>query len=401
METNSLRHNIFTNMEAPAILPPQLDIYKASAGSGKTFLLTMQYLKLLLESPVKYREILAVTFTNKATEEMRHRILGELRDLAIGKKTTYGTILLEAAKDFSTERLQQYAATVYSAILHDYSRFNICTIDSFVQGIVRSFAYEIGLDAAFQLQLDTNAVKEDLAKRLYNLLNTNEPLLNWVVEMANARLGEGKNWDFKGDMMELAGELFKERFQKFDMAISTMDETTRIEAFKKLRDHTYSYIKKIESEQIELGKVGVDMIKNNGLELTDFHYGSSGFIKHFYKAAEKKMEEANTRVKDFLENPEKVAAAKTTQFKKDIIRSISKELHHLMKQLVEHYDRNITTFVTAKSIKKNLYTLQLMQVFSNELANYRSENNALLRSTLVTGARIAAHDSCTAVSNVS
>src|SRR3978361_1567173 len=110
-------------MEMENILPPQLDIYRASAGSGKTFLLTKQYLKLLLNNPFAYRSILAVTFTNKATEEMKHRILGELKNLATGKPTQYGNVLLAEVKGLSAPVLKVQAQQVYTAILHDYSRF--------------------------------------------------------------------------------------------------------------------------------------------------------------------------------------------------------------------------------------------------------------------------------------
>ena len=370
----------FTPMQIANSLPPRLDIYKASAGSGKTFLLTLQYLKLLLESPYKYREILAVTFTNKATEEMKHRILGELKNLAAGKETQYGKLLMEAISGLNMKDLQAHATLVYSAILHDYSRFSISTIDSFVQRIIRSFAYEIGLDAGFKLQLNAETVKEDLTLRLYNLLDINEPLRNWVVEMAAARLGEGKNWDFKADMMELAGELFKERFQGFDAAMNSMNESERIAAFLQLRNRVHTATNKFESEQMNLGKTGVGYVQNSGLEVTDFHYGKAGFINHFYKAADKNSATAGTRVKEFLEKPDKVAAAKTDPAKKSIIQGISHDIHKLMVQLVGHYDENIKSFYTAQAIKQNLYTLQLMQVFSNELANYRSENNALLIS---------------------
>ena len=367
-------------MQMAAILPPQLDIYKASAGSGKTFLLTMQYLKLLLQSPTKYREILAVTFTNKATEEMKHRILGELKKLAAGKQTIYGQKLMEAIEGLLAKDLQEQAIKVYTAILHDYSRFSISTIDSFVQKIVRSFAYEIGLDAGFTLQLNNTVVKEDLSIRLYQLLDTNEPLRNWVVEMASARLSEGKSWDFKADMLELAGELFKERFQQFDMAMNTMTAAERVAAFSTLKTHVFSAVKMFENEQVNLGKAAIALVESHGLEPADFHYGKAGFINHFYKAAAKNFGQAGTRVASFLENPDVAAPKKADPVKKDSILSISNQLHGLMKQLTDYYTEHIEGFFTANAIKQNLYTLQLMQVFSNELANYRSDNNALLIS---------------------
>ncbi|MEO7311107.1 MAG: UvrD-helicase domain-containing protein [Chitinophagaceae bacterium] len=367
-------------MNFEAILPPQLDIYRASAGSGKTFLLTMQYLKLLLQSPTKYREILAVTFTNKATEEMKHRILGELQNLAAGKQTLYGQKLLEAIDGLSATDLQQHASRVYSAILHDYSRFAISTIDSFVQKIVRSFAYEIGLDAGFTLQMNADSVKEDLTLRLYKLLDTNVHLRDWVVEMAGARLTEGKNWDFKADMMELAGELFKERFQQFDVAMNTMDAGQKAQAFADLKTHVFAAVHKFENEMATLGKTAVALVVANELEPADFYYGKAGFINHFYKAANKTFGEAGVRVTAFLENSDIAAPKKAAQHKKDIINGISSQLHNLMTQITCCYTDNLQNYYTAQAIKQNLYTLQLMQVFSNELAHYRSDNNALLIS---------------------
>ncbi|HEY8396441.1 MAG TPA: UvrD-helicase domain-containing protein, partial [Flavihumibacter sp.] len=158
-----------------------LHIYRASAGSGKTFLLASEYLCLLFEYPTKYREILAVTFTNKATEEMKERILGELKKIAQGEESPYVTVILNRIHKIKNRlELQHTADQLYRTIIHDYAKFSVTTIDSFVQQVVRSFAFEIGLDAGFELQLNQDAVKEDLADRLFALLETNQDLLNWV-----------------------------------------------------------------------------------------------------------------------------------------------------------------------------------------------------------------------------
>src|SRR6478736_8628551 len=103
------------------MLPNQLDIYKASAGSGKTYLLTSQYLKLLFNAPNNFRHILAVTFTNKATAEMKERILSVLRDIAEGKKdSSYVVLLMDYLQEENFERLQEKARAIYKSILHDY-----------------------------------------------------------------------------------------------------------------------------------------------------------------------------------------------------------------------------------------------------------------------------------------
>src|SRR5690606_2426192 len=128
------------------IVPP-LKILKASAGSGKTFSLTAHYLTLLFAGENKYREILAITFTNKATAEMKGRILEVLEALARGDghgkdgARGYREILLDAYPQWDARSLQQRAAEVYRKILHDYSRFAVSTIDGFTQKVIRGFTF--------------------------------------------------------------------------------------------------------------------------------------------------------------------------------------------------------------------------------------------------------------------
>ncbi len=367
-------------MELEQILPPQLDIYRASAGSGKTFLLTKQYLKLLVGNPFSYRSILAVTFTNKATDEMKHRILSELKKLAMGNETQYGAVLQQEVKGLSAEKLQTQAELAYTSILHHYSQFSISTIDSFVQKIIRSFAYEIGLDAGFKLQLDTDVVKDDLTARLYRLLDTDQNLLDWVVEMASQRLGEGKNWDFKKDMLELAAELFKERFQQFDKAMLNIPDEERTNAFRELRNKVFASKNHFEKTLVGIALQAIELLQNNGLDHSHFAYGKAGFINHFYKHAVKDCCPPGKRVLDVLEDIEKMTTKSAPAATKAAVKAISQQLHGFLRQLVDYYEANVAQFYTAKAISTNLYTLQLMQVFSKELANYRAENNALLIS---------------------
>src|SRR5690606_26811007 len=127
-----------------------LKILKASAGSGKTFSLTLHYLTLLLSNENSYREILAVTFTNKATAEMKERILSVLQGLATGDKSQktadFRQLLLAQFPHEGEAQLQHKAHLVYRKILHDYSRFTVSTIDGFSQKVIRSFTYELNLD---------------------------------------------------------------------------------------------------------------------------------------------------------------------------------------------------------------------------------------------------------------
>lgn len=121
----------------------QLTVYKASAGSGKTFRLAAEYIKLVIADPQSYKKILAVTFTNKATAEMKGRILDELKSIADGNKTPMFEIVAEETQ-IKSETIPNRAKKALSNILHDYSRFSVSTIDSFVQRIIQALLWEIG-----------------------------------------------------------------------------------------------------------------------------------------------------------------------------------------------------------------------------------------------------------------
>lgn len=146
-----------------------LNIYRASAGSGKTYRLTEEYIHLLFGSKLDrpHRRILAVTFTNKATDEMKNRILNELYDLSRGYKSNYRKGLCAAFK------LDQYAVNakaqkILVSILQDFSSFSISTIDKFFQQVIRSFARDIGVHGGYNLELDTTDTLEQAVDHLFS-----------------------------------------------------------------------------------------------------------------------------------------------------------------------------------------------------------------------------------------
>ena len=137
-----------------------IHIVKASAGSGKTFQLTYEYIARVIETPGLYRNILAVTFTNKATEEMKQRIVSKLNELAQGCPNEY-VPMLEKRLHYTPELIRQRAAEARTKILHDYSHFNILTIDNLFQRIIRAFLKELDIDAIFALELQTDSLLDN------------------------------------------------------------------------------------------------------------------------------------------------------------------------------------------------------------------------------------------------
>jgi ATP-dependent exoDNAse (exonuclease V) beta subunit len=187
-----------------------LTVYRASAGAGKTHKLTGEYLKLLFASPGAYRRILAVTFTNKATDEMKGRIVQELYTLSSGQKSDYVPVL-SSRFGLDEAQVRAQARKVLIAILHDYSAFNISTIDRFFQQTMRAFTREIGLQGGYAIEMDQELV---LTEAIDNLLAglekpENKELLGWLLRFASDKVEEGGGWNLRKDIAALSREVLE------------------------------------------------------------------------------------------------------------------------------------------------------------------------------------------------
>ena len=198
-----------------------LYIYKASAGSGKTYTLTLEYIKLLLgyrdeeghyriyhKSDSAHRRILAVTFTNKATEEMKHRIVSQLDLLAHDTDRSPYIGELERLFGCGREQVQATAAETLYVLLHDFSYFNISTIDRFFQQVLRNFTREVGLQGSFEVEMDNDFVTASAIDRMYSDLSDDDQkgLLSWLVHYAEERIESG-NWWSLGSRSERKDDL--------------------------------------------------------------------------------------------------------------------------------------------------------------------------------------------------
>lgn len=202
-----------------------VDVYKASAGSGKTFTLTQKYLGLLKKK--HHRHILAVTFTNKATTEMKERII-----------ETLSKIVNNEAKDVENEAkyTSQEAQKLLADLLHDYSHFNVSTIDGFYQQIMRSFVRELGLYGSYTLALDN---KEVIAKAVEELTfslqrDENQHLYDWLLTRAKEKIRVGESWQYQTELTKLAEQLFREDVaEALSMLRSLPNAKGQIDAFRK------------------------------------------------------------------------------------------------------------------------------------------------------------------------
>ena len=254
-------------------------ILSASAGSGKTYQLTLKYMCDVIQHPERYRNILAVTFTNKATEEMKSRILREIHRLAAGEHSQY----IEDIKreiGLGEKQIREGAKRAQTRILHDFSRFTILTIDRFFQRILRAFIKELSLDLNYNIELDTNLLLERSTDALVEGIIEDEQLKKWLLEFAEERLEEGERWDMRGDLKSLGKELFKEggakrsalKFDKNGLRdIIKARQEMLVEEQKYMKEQTLADEKFLAENNLEIQgtTLGLEMIDALTLEMLD------------------------------------------------------------------------------------------------------------------------------------
>src|SRR5690606_31373228 len=189
--------------------------------------LTLHYIALLLSNEYSYKEILAVTFTNKATAEMKERILSVLQLLATadsGKQiSNVRQQLLAQFPQWTEQDIEHKAYRVYRRILHDYGHFTVSTIDGFSQKVIRSFTYELNLDAAYQIEMNTNKVKSDLTVMLNMLLDERTDLLASDINDGKKPSYNNRIWKYRRPLTSWTRPIFCDEFQGCDAPLVTSD----------------------------------------------------------------------------------------------------------------------------------------------------------------------------------
>ena len=190
----------------------ELKIYKSSAGSGKTYTLVLEYLIKVIQNPYNYKSILAVTFTNKATDEMKSRVIRSLIQISNNDNPELQETISSHVK-IPVSELPLRAHKVIELILHDYSRFSISTIDSFFSKIVRSLARELRLSLSFDLELDQNSIANEIVERLFDSIAEDEELKHWLEQYIFNKLDNDKGWSLFNDILKVSKLLFTEQYR--------------------------------------------------------------------------------------------------------------------------------------------------------------------------------------------
>lgn len=353
-----------------------LTVYRASAGAGKTHKLTGEYLTLLFNGPGAFRRILAVTFTNKATDEMKSRIVSELYNLASGKKSDY-VDLLQSAYSLTEEQVRKQAAKILIDILHDYSAFNISTIDRFFQQTMRAFTREIGLQGGYGIEMDQELVLTAAIDSLLGDLEKPESkeLLGWLLRFAEDKIENGGEWNLRKDIMALSREVFKESYKTFSEQVNRdISDKKALETYK---NDLYGIIRSVEANAKELGERGLAVMNKYGLKQEDFSRGNIT-VSLFAKLAQGEMKTPNATFCNMADNIEACFKKTTPIGTRQIIGcAFDDGLNDCIKGIIALFG-NLTAYNTAREIVRYYYTLGILTDVSRQIAAYREEKNIML-----------------------
>jgi ATP-dependent helicase/nuclease subunit A len=365
----------------------QLKIYKASAGSGKTYTLAKSYVKILIQNPYHYKNILAITFTKKATAEMKNRILLFLQQIKEDtNKKLSESIIDEIRNEFNLDVsnfIRQNADKAIQLILHDYAHFQVTTIDSFFQLIIRSFAKELKLPIGMQVEIDSEKVLNKSVQILLESYGKEDVALStWLENFVYKNIDNEKGWNIEKPIKNIGKELLKEEYTLIKKDIETIEKTNfnqyddvAIQQQKIVTD----YKKYIKSN----GNKAAEIIENNNIDVNLFSHKKSS-VGGFVEKAKNGIVESYINVQKMLDG-EKALFPKDTMssFPAEVDRITAiwlNELHTILQNIINYHEENLQAYNSAQNILKNIYAMALLDELSNKLSEYRNQENIILMS---------------------
>ncbi len=372
---------------------PRILVYKASAGSGKTFTLAVQYIRQLIEDPYSYRRILAVTFTNKATTEMKERILSQLYGIATSLKSSDG-YLKEIIKtsDKSVDEIRKAADTALKNIIHDYSRFRIETIDSFFQSVMRNLARELELGANMTIELNNTDVLSDAVDSMIEKLDRMSPTLYWLLEYIEERIADDKKWNVSSEIKGFGRNIFDEAYIEKGVTLrEKLKDTKFIPQYrKKLQEKRESILDTMKGFNEHFQEI----LNANGLTPTDLKNGARGIGSYFNKIASGKLSDdvRNATVEKCLEGAENWTT-KTSPYKSTIISLADQVLIQVLNDTESTRMASNKVLNSCDMSLRYLNNLQLLMRIDSEVREQNlnhnrfllSDTNALLHSIIREG----------------
>lgn len=366
----------------------ELLIYKASAGSGKTFTLAVQYIRRLVENPASYRQILAVTFTNKATAEMKERIMQQLYGLWIGDPQSdayMNCIIDEFTKEgrkklTDKEFIRQQAGIALHYMLHDYSRFKVETIDSFFQSILKNLARELGLSPNLNIELNNTEVLDKAVDSMIEKLTPNTHLLLLLLSYISEKIHDNKQWNVSKEIKKFGKNIFEEEYiERGEELRKYLNQPEKVPEYKKeLRDIREKSLDIMESYGYQFESI----IEENGLTIDDFPYKDKGIPSYFIKLTKGNTDDKirGKRIEAALEGPEGWVSKKKSAVNDSIYDLAERILIPLLRKSEEERAAKNRIINSCDLTLQRLNQLQLLNYIDSEVRHLNKEANRFLLS---------------------
>ena len=348
-------------------------IYRSSAGSGKTYTLVKEYLKLVLNDTESFKNVLAVTFTNKSAGEMKSRIIEALTKLSRGEAAELKEKLInEGVKG----NIETSSAFVLKKILHKYSYFSVSTIDSFFHKVIRSFARELKLQLGYNIELDQQAVLDKITDKLLDDAGIDIELTGFLEDYIYYSIDDEKGWKIDLKIKELAREIFSERFMiRHGREAGKAGKTKLKEFIGTLFAIKNDFEGRMKHFSIEAG----NLLDEYSLVIDDFPYKKSGFMNYLINNIVTGKFEPGQRAREASIDINKWFG-KTS--KPAVKPAAEAGLYNLLVSAVENYDTNFIKYNTASQLIKTIYITGIFKDLTDKLKKYRDDNNVLLISDI-------------------
>ena len=357
-----------------------LTVYKASAGSGKTFTLATEYIRLIVENPTSYRNILAVTFTNKATEEMKMRILSQLYGIWQGlpESDNYLQVIVEKT-DYPPKLIRERAGQGLSNLLHNYNYFRVETIDTFFQSVLRNMARELDLTTNLKIGLNDVQVEELAVDQLIADLSTTDVMLQWILKYIMESISDEKSWNVISQIKRFGRTIFNNEYKEVSQALEQKMEEKGF--FERYTTQLREIRKAAEERMILIGESFFDTLEGEGLSIDDLSNKNRGIAGFFLKLQKGVFDPSieNATVANCLGNPEKWCAK--THPQRDFILSLAEGvLGDILRYAVEERSRQWKLYKSADLTLRHLNQLRLLGSIEKKVRELNENNNRFLLS---------------------
>lgn len=350
-------------------------IYNASAGSGKTFTLVKEYLVLLFRGKRRdaYKQILAVTFTNKAVAEMKSRIIDSLFAFSkevCPKKYLSLRDLVAAETGLDEAQVRLKATAILKNIIHNYAAFEVSTIDGFTHRVLRTFAKDLGLPLNFEVELNSSEVLQEAVDRLLSRAGEDKRLTEVLISFALGKTDEDKSWDIAKDLYAIAELLTRETNQPFLQLL----KNKKLEDFEKLSENLKQQLLQLEKATVQVATEFHNLLEDNSLEQGDF---SGGHCPKFFE----KLINSNFSVG--FDAAWQVKLAESCLYPKRVDEHKKQLLDQLQPEIVRLFEeakQKIGEMEFLKAVQKNLTPLSLLSAIQDEIEAIKQERSIVLIS---------------------